>query len=275
MEHLPNDWLALLFLVFTLGVKHGLDADHLATIDGLTRFNARHNPRLSRWCGSLFSLGHGAVVIMIALVVGALARRWAVPEWMEDLGAWTSITFLILLGAMNLAAVLAARPGEVVQPVGLKGRFLARLQHTGNPALIAFVGVLFALSFDTMSQAALFALAGTQFGGVGHALVLGLVFSAGMLVTDGVNGLWISRLIRRADRTACIASRVMGLTVGGLSLLVAGFGILKYASPVVSGWSEGKELALGLSLIMIIAASFLFAIRLARGAPAKAYSSSI
>jgi nickel/cobalt transporter (NiCoT) family protein len=67
----------------------------------------------------------------------------------------------------------------------------------------------------------------------------------------------------------------MGLTVGGLSLAVAGFGILKYASPAVSGWSEGKELALGLSVIMTVAASFLLAVRLSRGAPAKAYSSSI
>lgn len=268
MDTLPNDWLALMFLVFTLGVKHGLDADHLATIDGLTRFNAGSNPRLARWCGFLFSVGHGAVVVAIALAVGALARTWSVPEWMEDLGAWISITFLALLGAMNLAAVFAAQPGEVVQPVGLKGRFLRRLQRTGNPLLIAAVGALFALSFDTMSQAALFALTGTQFGGAAHSLVLGLLFMAGMMLTDGINGLWISRLIRRADRIACVASRVMGLAVGGLSLLVAGFGVAKYASPAVGAWSDGKELAFGLSFILVVALSFVFALRLARGGEA-------
>ena len=166
MDTLPNDWLALMFLVFTLGVKHGLDADHLATIDGLTRYNARCKPRLARWCGFLFSLGHGAVVMAVALAIGALSSRWAVPGWMEDLGAGISIAFLTLLGAMNLVAVLAAQPGQVVQPVGLKGRFLGRLQRTGNPLLIAAVGALFALSFDTISQAALFALTGTPFGGV-------------------------------------------------------------------------------------------------------------
>ncbi|MFL6604692.1 MAG: hypothetical protein ACJ8R9_25615 [Steroidobacteraceae bacterium] len=26
-------------MVFALGLRHGLDADHLATIDGLTRFD--------------------------------------------------------------------------------------------------------------------------------------------------------------------------------------------------------------------------------------------
>ena len=75
MEQLPHDWLALSFLVFSLGIRHGLDADHLAAIDGLTRFSAQQRPRLARWCGSLFSLGHGAVVVAIALTVGALARR--------------------------------------------------------------------------------------------------------------------------------------------------------------------------------------------------------
>ena len=34
METLPTDWLSLLILTFVLGMKHGFDADHLATIDG-------------------------------------------------------------------------------------------------------------------------------------------------------------------------------------------------------------------------------------------------
>jgi high-affinity nickel-transport protein len=44
---------------FVLGAKHGLDADHLATVDGLTRCNARTNPWLCRRAGALLSLGHG------------------------------------------------------------------------------------------------------------------------------------------------------------------------------------------------------------------------
>ena len=91
---LPNDWIALLALVFILGAKHGLDADHLATIDGLTRYNLRFAPARARWCGSLFSLGHGAVVMLIALGVGLVSAKWQVPVWMEDLSAWISIGFL-------------------------------------------------------------------------------------------------------------------------------------------------------------------------------------
>ena len=47
MENLPTDWLSLLILTFVLGMKHGFDADHLATIDGLTRYNIRSKPRLA------------------------------------------------------------------------------------------------------------------------------------------------------------------------------------------------------------------------------------
>jgi high-affinity nickel-transport protein len=264
LETLPQDLLLLMVVVFVLGLKHGFDADHLATIDGLTRYNARNNPRLARFCGVLFSLGHGAVVVAISLAVSTLARHWQVPQWLELFGSWVSIAFLTALGVVNLYAVLRTDPGQVVQPVGLKGRLLGPLARASHPGLIALVGVLFALSFDTISQAALFALTATRFGSWEHALMLGLLFMLGMLCTDGINGFWISRLIRRTDEVARIASRVMGLAVSTVSLLVAGFGVLKLALPGVDAWSEGKELILGTTVVATIAASFLLAIRLAR-----------
>ena len=74
--HLPPGCpIPLLILTFVLGMKHGFDANHLATIDGLTRYNARSNPYLARFCGTLFSLGHGAVVMAIALGVSAIAGQ--------------------------------------------------------------------------------------------------------------------------------------------------------------------------------------------------------
>ena len=259
-----GDWTSLLILTFVLGMKHGFDADHLATIDGLTRYNARRRPGLARYCGTLFSLGHGAVVLAIALGVSGLASQWEVPEWFGILGSLISIAFLVALGSLNLAAVLRAGPDEVVQPVGLKGRLLGNLRHASHPALIALVGALFALSFDTLSQAAFFALTATQFGGWQHALVLALLFTFGMLLTDGINGLWIARLIARADQVALVASRVMGLVVSGVSLLVAAFGVAKLLSPAVDAWSEGKELGFGFMLVAIIALSFVAAVRLTR-----------
>ncbi|MGE5468491.1 MAG: nickel transporter [Ignavibacteria bacterium] len=264
MDALPQDIVALSLLVFVLGMKHGFDADHLATIDGLTRFNAAGNPRLARLCGVLFSLGHGAVVVAIALAVSLLATHWQTPAWLETFGAWVSIAFLLALGFVNVHAVLRSEPGQIVRPVGLKGRFLGRLAQASRPCWIALVGALFALSFDTVSQAALFALTASQFGGWQHALMLGLLFMGGMLVTDGINGFWISRLIRRADEVAVLASRIMSLVVGGVSLAVGAFGVMKLSLPVVETWSDGKELLFGGLLVAVIAGSFLVSLRLAR-----------
>lgn len=264
MMEMPTGWTALAALVFLLGLKHGFDADHLATIDGLTRLNCRQQHPWARYCGALFSLGHGLVVVLIALAVGYMSERWETPGWLEISGTWISLGFLTLLGVVNLRAVLVTPADQVVAPVGLKGRFLGRLGRVEHPALIALVGALFALSFDTVSQAALFAVTATQFGGVEHALALGLVFTLGMLVTDGINGLWISRLIARADQIALIASRVMSLAVASVSLLVAAFGLARLALPMVDAWSEGKDLVFGLLVITLVLTSFFVARALAR-----------
>jgi high-affinity nickel-transport protein len=264
MDHLPTDFVALLALVFAWGAKHGFDADHLATIDGLTRYNARANPALARFCGSLFSLGHGGIVILVAVGVGALAGGWQVPAWLEYVGSAISIGFLSLLAFVNLKSVWQTPADQVVAPVaGPKGRLLARFQRTTQPWQVAGVGALFALSFDTLSQATLFAFTASQFGGWQPGLVLGLAFMLGMLLCDGLNGWWIARLLRRTDRMAAIASRVMGLSIAGIALTVAGCGLAKYASPVLEAWLAGSQLLFGLLIIATVLASFVLAARLA------------
>lgn len=258
---LPQEWTALCLLVFTLGMRHGFDADHLATIDGLTRVNARRGAVWARWCGTLFSLGHGAVVVAIALLVSLASGAVAVPDWLEGFGSAVSVLFLLGLGSANLLAVLRTPAAEMVRPVGFKGRFLGALARAAHPGLIALVGALFALSFDTLSQAALFAFTAGRYGGWEHALALGFIFLAGMLTTDGLNGLWIARLLRRADATARIASRVMGLAVAFISLAVAAYALARWTLPGVDAWGEGKELALGLAVMATVALSFLVALR--------------
>lgn len=269
MPVLTQDWNSLILLVFVLGLKHGFDADHLATIDGMTRWHSRSGSRLANYCGALFSLGHGLVVMAVAVFASLLASQWALPAWFETTGAWISIVCLLGLGLLNLYAVLSAPPEEVVALRGIKGRCLGRLTRAEHPLLIAGVGMLFALSFDTLSLALLFGVTAQSGGGTPQALLTGALFTLGMLVADGANGLWIARLIRRADHTARIASRVLGLALGCMSLLVAGFGIARLLSPAVNGWSDGKELAIGLGLIVVLAITFGVAMRLARTTPAS------
>lgn len=263
MNLLPNDWLALLAVVYTLGLKHGMDPDHLATIDGIARSNAARKPRLARWSGFLFSAGHGAVVILVAIGVSLIARRWETPAWLDALGAWISIAFLYALGLLNLYSVFAAPAGEIVAPAGLKGRLLGRFARVSHPALIAAVGALFALSFDTVSQVALFSLTASSVSGLGFSLMLGTTFMLGMMTTDGVNGLWVARLLARADRGALVASRAMGLSIAGLSLLVGSYGLAKLYFPAIASHAPDRELLFGCAAVGIVSLSFLIGLRLA------------
>jgi high-affinity nickel-transport protein len=238
VDALPTAWAALCGLAFALGARHGFDADHLATIDGLARCNATAHPRLARRAGLLFSLGHGAVVLIVAATAYGLASRWRTPAWLETSGVAISVAFLFALAALNLRAVWRAAPDTVVAPVGLKGRLFARVVGVDRPWAIAAVGALFALSFDTISQAALFSLAAGRLGGLVEALGVASLFVLGIVTVDGLNGLWIARLLRRADRAAAAASRIMAFAVAGISLAIGTLALAKWLLPQADAWAE-------------------------------------
>ncbi len=257
-----HDWLGLVLIVFALGVKHGMDPDHLATIDGLTRFNAQARPRLARWSGFLFSLGHGLVVTAVAGLAAVILTDRSPPAWLEHLGAWVSILFLLALGSANLAAVFRTPRNQIVRPSGLKGRWLGRFAETSHPMAIASIGAAFALSFDTWSQAALFSMSAAHLAGWGFSVVLGLIFMLGMMVTDGLNGVWVARLLRQADRRALIASRVMSLVIALLSISVALLGLTRYFLPRVAAATADAGLLLGLGVVVLLLTSFAVAMRM-------------
>ncbi len=223
-----TDWSSICALVLVLGCRHGFDPDHLATIDGLTRCHSQGRPRLSRYCGALFSLGHGGVVLVIALAVSMAVHVGPLPLWLDGFGMAISVFFLVVLGALNLCTVWTALPHEVVRLTGLRGRWLGAVGRATSPWLVPFIGALFAISFDTLSQAALFATIATHFGGWEHALMLGLLFVLGMLLVDGFNGLWVFRLLRRTDQIGLKAARFMGWAVSMLSLLVAALTLVRW-----------------------------------------------
>jgi high-affinity nickel-transport protein len=263
MIALPTHWPALVAVVFLLGVKHGLDPDHLAAIDGLTRFNARRRPRLARWSGLLFSAGHGVVVTTVAIVVATLAMQWRAPAWLEHAGTWISIAFLTLLAIANLATVARTPRGQVVRAAGLRSRLFERLTRAEHPVLIAAVGAAFAISFDTMSQAVLFSVTGSNLAGWLFAALLGVVFTGGMIATDALNGLWVSHLLQRADARAAAASRLMSLAIGLTSLAIAALAAARHALPGLDAQVEAWGVALSAAVVVAVAASYAAAMRMA------------
>ena len=259
---------SLVAVVFLLGLKHGLDPDHLAAIDGLTRFNAAARPRLARWSGLLFSAGHGAVVTAVAIAVATVASRWQAPGWLEDTGTWISIAFLALLGIANLVAVIRTPRGQVVSAVGMRSRLFARLIRAEHPMLVAAVGAAFALSFDTISQAVLFSITGSNLAGWLFAASLGIVFTAGMMATDTLNGLWVSHLVRTAGERAAAASRVMSLAIAFTSLAIAAMAAARHLVPAFAQRIDGWGMAISVALVLVVAGAYGVAMRMAARVPA-------
>jgi high-affinity nickel-transport protein len=249
--------MSLVALVFVLGLKHGLDPDHLVAIDGFTRTTR------SRWCGLFFSLGHGLVVTLVGVAVAIAAAHAQAPAWLELSGAWISIAVLTILGVANLGAVLRTPPGQPVALVGAKSHWLPeRLARASHPAVIAAVGAAFAVSFDTVSHALVFS-AGS---GAAFAAVLGAVFTLGMASTDALNGWWISRLVRAADRRAAFASRCMSVAIAALCLAIAACGAAKQAAPEWSAPVDAWAPALGVATLAILLVVYFAARRLPRAA---------
>lgn len=216
----------LIAMAFALGLRHGFDLDHLATIDSVARI-VRTRRTLANFVGFLFSLGHGLVVILISLIIGNGMKPIEVPQWLEGLGNSISITFLVLFGLLNLWSVIQG-PSSSTLPKGLKNYFAIKLIRPSiNPFFIVLIGALFALSFDTVSQVVLFSLSARAMAGWVFSGILGTFFMLGMMVSDGFNGLFVSSLILRADSMSLALSRLAGLSIAGFSLLIGLFNILK------------------------------------------------
>ncbi len=174
----------LLTLAIALGMRHGVDPDHLAAIDGLSRIHP------SRWNGVLFAVGHGALVTLLAVGVGGL-----LAGKVEPYAPW----LLIAVGVVNL--------WRLRKPGAHRHSRATRLPLT-SPLIL---GILFGAGFETASQLSGIVLAANM-----NPWVLGGVFSAGMILVDGTDGYLASRTQSRAiagGRRALRASRALGIFV--------------------------------------------------------------
>lgn len=255
---------SLMIFALVFGVKHGFDADHLASIDGLARLHTRQGtPTLARLCGTLFSTGHGLIVL-----AAAWALEWygaeSLPQWLDPLGAWISIIFLLSIGFVNLRSAWRAdspRSGATLSPVLA---WLLRFPLPQGWIGSVLVGALFALSLDALAVAAWFGLAGDSHGGMSATLLLALSFVAGMVLTDTLNGLLVARLIRRSAAFAKQAARLFSVLLACSALLVAAFEMARLYSGVIDAWSDGKELLMGLAVFVTILLVYLVARQMTR-----------
>jgi len=231
---------------YMFGLRHAFDADHIAAIDNVTRKLTADGAR-PKSVGFWFALGHAAMVVVLALLVIGAAK--AAGVLLDDAsparhvlgiaGTLASGGFLYAIAIVNVAALIgiwrvfaALRAGrfnerDLEQQLDNRG-VLARIlrpvmRRIARPAQMFVVGVLFGLGFDTATEVALLALAGTgAAAGVPWYAVLTLpvLFAAGMSLMDTADGLFMSAAYDWAFANP-VRKIYYNLTITGLSVVVA------------------------------------------------------
>jgi high-affinity nickel-transport protein len=241
---------------YTLGLRHAVDADHLAAIDNTARRLMRDGQR-PLGAGFFFSLGHSTIVFVVAVLIacGARGLSGAVADERSTLhvvggllGPAVSGSLLLVIGLLNLpvlvgilgmfgrmrrGALAEAELADRLEPGGVMSRFYRRSTRAVRRSWQMYpLGLLFGLGFDTATEVALLVLAGVgaASGVPAYAvLCLPVLFAAGMSLLDTIDGAamtlaygWaFARPIRRLFCTLVIT----GLSVA-VALLVAAVELL-------------------------------------------------
>ena len=136
------------FLAYTFGLRHAVDADHIAAIDNTTRKLMQDGQR-PVGVGLFFSLGHSTVVValsvLIALSAGVISDIPSLREIGGLIGTGVSAVFLLVIGIINLVVLIdvyrmfrkVARGGayseESLEEFLNSRGLLARLREDGPP----------------------------------------------------------------------------------------------------------------------------------------------
>ena len=228
--------LSLVFIAFTLGLRHGFDADHIVAIDNITRkFNSEN--RRSYTTGLFFALGHSTIVFVLTLliVLGVIQFKGSlgnIGDYGGIIGTIVSATFLFLTGFMNLRSLFhASSHSHNHLPAGWVMSFLTRkiLNLVDRPLKMYLVGFLFGLGFDTATEIALLGIAASSaLSGISvwSIMLLPISFASGMILTDSFDSIFISKLygsFNTNQQRLLIYNRIMLFSTAMLAFIVGFF----------------------------------------------------
>lgn len=196
--------LGTTLLVYGLGLRHAVDADHIAAIDNVTRKLTQMNLRPVS-LGFFFAWGHSAVVILVAAAVAGAATMLETLRGLQQVaavfGTSVSVAFLLAVALMNSAilwSLIEKRRYKSTDETphvfsgGLAGRFLRPLFSLVTKSWHMLpLGFLFGLGFDTATEVTTFAVSAAQAAkGVpfGAIMVFPVLFAAGMSLVDTIDG---------------------------------------------------------------------------------------
>ncbi len=285
--------LGLVFLSFGLGLRHAVDADHIAAIDNTTR-KLMHEGKKPVFIGFFFSLGHSTVVILLSVFLALSANyvKTTLPYFEQFgaiLGTAISSIFLLIIGIINfitfleifhtfIHAVKTKSPllSHAHTHIHTSG-FLLRLFKPFIKAISAewhmyFLGFLFGLGFDTASEIALLTLSATSTTVLPFfaILLLPLSFTIGMALIDSLDGVlmlgaygWaFIKPIRKLyyNLTITFISVFIALFIGGLEGIQLIGQALQVNNQFFSFMNSISISNLGLFIIAVFIASWLISI---------------
>jgi high-affinity nickel-transport protein len=292
--------LGTAFLAYSFGLRHAVDADHIAAIDNVTR-KLMHDGKRPIGVGLYFSLGHSTVVVLASIAVAATAA--AFKDQLESfhtiggiIGTSVSALFLLLIAAANLFVLFniyktfkhvkngGAYVAEDLDLMLSGGGLLARI-FRGLFRLITKswhmypLGFLFGLGFDTATEVGLLGISAAGASGglpIWSILVFPALFTAGMTLIDttdnilmlGAYGWAFVKPIRKLyyNMTITFVSVVVAVVVGGieaLALIVDRFDLTGGVWDLVGDLSDSFGM-LGYLIIGIFALSWIVSIAVYR-----------
>jgi high-affinity nickel-transport protein len=199
-------------IAYGFGLRHAVDADHIAAIDNVTR-KLMQDGRRPLGVGLFFSLGHSTIVIAASAFVALAAARSR--PWLETLhgaggliGTLVSAGFLFAIALVNLLVLVSMqrtwrrlRAGEAREADELNaalpgGGIIVRLVRPlfgliGESWQMYPLGVLFGLGFDTATEIGVLGLSAAESRHLPllSVMIFPALFTAGMALVDTADGI--------------------------------------------------------------------------------------
>jgi high-affinity nickel-transport protein len=245
--------LGTALLAYSFGLRHAVDADHIAAIDNVTRKLMQDGKR-PVGVGFYFSLGHSTVVVVASAAVAA--TTFAFKDQLSNLqtiggviGTLISAGFLLIIAAINIMIFMGIY--KTFQHVKAGGRYVEEdlnllLAERGFMARVFRalfnmikhswqmfpLGFLFGLGFDTATEVGLLGISAAEASKglpVWSIMVFPALFAAGMSLVDTTDGVlmlgaygWaFVKPVRKLyyNMTITLVSVVVALVVGGIEAL--------------------------------------------------------
>jgi len=241
------------FLAYSFGLRHAVDADHIAAIDNVTRKLMQEGQRPVA-VGFFFSLGHSTIVFGLSAAVAITAvvikdRFNSIETFGNIAGTLISALFLLAIAVMNIVVLVAifrtfrrvkaggAYADENLNLLLARRGFFGRM-FRGLFRLVSHswqmypVGVLFGLGFDTATEVGLLGISAAEASkglNIWSIMLFPALFAAGMALIDttdsilmlGAYGWAFAKPMRKLfyNLTITSVSVLVALIVGGIEVL--------------------------------------------------------